>query len=101
MGSRVARPHLFIFSDDHAWVQDNLEFDQPTTFVLANPPDRGFRDMQLMSRCRHHIIANSSFSWWGAWLDPRPDKLVVAPVRWFSSGTLDTRDLLPDRWVRL
>lgn len=98
---RAGTPHLFVFSDDQDWTRGNLKSDLPTTYVSTNPPDRGFRDMQLMSRCRHHIIANSSFSWWGAWLNPRAEKTVVAPARWFASGTLDTRDLLPDRWVRL
>lgn len=101
IAERVASPHLFVFSDDHAWVQENLRSNYPTTYVTANSPDRGYRDMQLMSRCRHHIIANSSFSWWGAWLNPRPDKVVVAPARWFIDKSNDTRDLLPGEWLRV
>ena len=99
--ARVGAPHLFIFSDDHDWARDNLRFDLPTTYVVANPPDRGFRDMQLMARCRHHITANSSFSWWGAWLNPRHDKIVVAPQAWFADPKIDTRDLIPQGWTRL
>ncbi|MGO4666598.1 alpha-1,2-fucosyltransferase [Bosea sp. 2RAB26] len=101
MCERLTSPHVFVFSDDQKWVQDNLRFNLPITYVNANPPDRGYRDMQLMSLCRHHVIANSSFSWWGAWLNPSKDKIVVAPERWFASDELDTRDLLPERWVRL
>jgi len=54
----------------------------------------------LMSRCRHHIIANSSFSWWGAWLDPRPDKIVCAPEHWFADKLINTSDLIPEGWIR-
>jgi hypothetical protein len=93
--------HLFVFSDDHDWVRDNLRFALPTTLVAANSPDRGFRDMQLMAMCRHHIIANSSFSWWGAWLNSAHDKIVVAPKKWFRVGDNDISDLIPHSWVRL
>jgi Glycosyl transferase family 11 len=98
---RAGAIHLFVFSDDQEWCRDNLALGMPTTFVAANSPDRGFRDMQLMARCRHHVIANSSFSWWGAWLNPSPTKIVVAPQRWFDAGSADTRDLIPASWVRL
>jgi Glycosyl transferase family 11 len=99
--SHVAKLHLFVFSDDHGWTRENLVSDLQTTYVTANPPERGFRDLQLMSRCKHHIIANSSFSWWGAWLNPSPNKIVVAPKRWFNTLTHDTSDLIPQSWVRL
>src|SRR5262249_17689343 len=98
---RVERPHLFMFSDDHEWTRANLAFDLPTTYVTANSADRGYRDMQLMRRCRHHVIANSSFRWWGAWLNPAPEKIVVAPARWFAGSDNDPRDLLPADWIRL
>jgi hypothetical protein len=93
--------HLFIFSDDQEWVRDNLRFALPSTLVAVNPPDRGFRDMQLMARCRHHIVANSSFSWWGAWLNSAPDKIVIAPRKWFRVEENDTSDLIPESWIRL
>jgi len=101
IAQRVPGIHLFVFSDDQHWVRENLRFDLPTTLVAANSPDRGFRDMQLMARCRHHIVANSSFSWWGAWLNPARGKIVVAPRRWFDASSNDTRDLIPPDWVRL
>ena len=101
VSARTVAPHLFVFSDDQAWARANLRFAVPTAFVDANTPDRGQVDMQLMARCRHHIIANSSFSWWGAWLNPSPDKIVVAPERWFRVNRHDTRDLIPPGWVKL
>ena len=101
VGHRVEAPHLFLFSDDPEWTRQNLEFPFPTTVVTANLPDRGYRDMQLMARCNHHIVANSSFSWWGAWLSPGGQKIVVAPSRWFNSASNDTRDLIPESWVRI
>jgi hypothetical protein len=101
IAARAGRPHLFVFSDDLQWTRANLRFAAPTTFVGANSPDCGYRDMLLMARCRHHIIANSSFSWWGAWLNPSRDKIVVAPQDWFGASRNDTRDLAPPTWVRL
>jgi hypothetical protein len=99
--ARAGPPLLFIFSDDQQWARANLRLAVPMTFVDANPPDQGHLDLQLMARCRHHIIANSSFSWWGAWLNPSPDKIVVAPQRWFGGAGHDTRDLIPPNWVQL
>jgi hypothetical protein len=101
ISTRAGAPHIFVFSDDRQWTRANLRFAVPTTFVGANPPDRGYCDMQLMARCRHHIIANSSFSWWGAWLNPSREKIVVAPQQWFCATGKDTRDLIPQNWVRL
>jgi hypothetical protein len=69
--------------------------------VDHNGAENGFEDLRLMSRCAHHIIANSTFSWWGAWLNPSPDKIVVAPKRWFADESIDSSDLLPESWVKL
>jgi hypothetical protein len=99
--ARTQKPHLFVFSDDHEWTRHNLRFPVATTFVVANSAARGHLDMALMSRCRHHILANSSFSWWGAWLNPSREKIVVAPRRWFKADAPDCRDLVPQDWVRL
>lgn len=100
--SRLANPHIFVFSDDHEWVRENLHLSLPVTFVNTNSSDRGFRDIQLQSMCRHHITANSSFSWWGAWLNPRRDKIVIAPTHWLVDATGDdSRDRVPELWLRM
>lgn len=99
--AHVPAPHIFVFSDDQQWARANLKLEVPTTIVDFNSPEQGHRDMHLMMRCRHHIIANSSFSWWGAWLSPSCEKIVIAPRRWFNDASRDTRDLIPMSWVRL
>lgn len=97
---RVPDAHFYVFSDDPDWVAANLEVGRPLTLMRINDGNSGMYDLDLMRRCRHHVIANSSFSWWGAWLNPAPDKLVVAPARWFAAADHDTRDLLPAAWMQ-
>lgn len=91
---------FFVFSDDPDWVEGNLDIGSPFRVVRHNGPGNDYEDLSLMSACFSHVIANSSFSWWGAWLCANPDKIVVAPSRWFDGARSDTRDLLPDNWVR-
>jgi Glycosyl transferase family 11 len=93
--------HFFVFSDEPEWAWSNMRLGRPTTFVTLNGPDGDYEDLRLMSLCRHHVIANSSFSWWAAWLAARSDSLVIAPRRWFADPTNDTSDLIPARWLRL
>lgn len=97
----IANPVLFVFSDDPDWVRANLKAPYPITIVDHNGPERCAEDLRLMSACRHHVLANSSFSWWGAWLDPRPEKIIVAPQQWFRCTDLCTVDLVPAGWSRL
>lgn len=92
---KVGQPvTLFVFSDDTEWCASNM----PGTIVKGT--DR-YDDLQLISLCSHGIIANSSFSWWGEWLNKNPNKIVVAPKQWFVNSAIDTRDLIPERWIRL
>jgi hypothetical protein len=90
--------HLFVFSDDVDWAKGNLKSDIAITVIDLNNP--GYLDMYLMSLCKHNIIANSSFSWWGAWLNQNSDKIVIAPNKWFANGQL-TPDIYPSGWVKL
>lgn len=99
VAGHLAAPHFFVFSDDHTWVIENFNIGHQYTLVDVNGPDRGIWDMALMKRCRHHIIANSSFSWWGAWLNPSQKKIVVTPKHWFAGANLDTKDLIPCGWL--
>lgn len=101
MASLVPEPHFFIFSDEAGWVKENLSLPYPSTVVAHNGALEGYQDLRLMSLCRHHIIANSSLSWWGAWLCTNPGKTVIAPRRWFSDPSIDTGDLIPAGWLRL
>jgi hypothetical protein len=98
---RVADPVFFLFSDDPDWVREHLKIDWAVVVVEHNDSDTGHEDLRLMGLCRHHVIANSTFSWWGAWLNPSPEKIVVAPKRWFAEDSIDTSDLLPADWVTL
>lgn len=93
--------HFYIFSDDHAWVGENFKLDYPATMVDYNNASRNYEDLRLMSLCSHQIIANSSFSWWAAWLNQNKEKLVFAPQHWFNDFSLDTQDLIPDGWIKI
>ena len=99
--SRVESPVFFVFSDDMDWVKSNLKLDVKTVMVNHNSGSESYNDMRLMSMSKHHIIANSSFSWWGAWLNPNPEKIVIAPKKWFRNGEFDTSDLIPSNWIRI
>ena len=99
--NKIKDPHFFIFSDDPEWVKINLNIDFPTIFITHNGPEKNYEDLKLMSLCKHNIIANSSFSWWGAWLNDNPQKIVIGPLNWFRDNKINTRDLMPEYWNRL
>ena len=71
------------------------------TIVDCNDASRNYEDLRLISMCKHNIIANSSFSWWGAWLNSNLDKLVIAPQKWFNDETRNTKDIIPERWIKM
>ncbi len=98
LAERVKDPHFFLFSDDWEWVREHFHPPYDTTLVDINSKEEGHEDMRLMSMCAHHIVANSSFSWWGAWLNRKEGKRVYAPKKWFAVDHMDTRDLFPDGW---
>jgi len=95
---KIGGATFFVFSDDISWAKDNLKINYPAVFVDHNTIDNAYEDLHLMSHCKHHIIANSSFSWWGAWLCQNQNKIVIAPHQWFNSAEHDTKDLIPQSW---
>ncbi len=99
----VAAPEatFFIFSDDPQWTADNLRVDAPAVYVTHNVGKKNREDLRLMTACRHFVIANSTFSWWGAWLSRSPQKVVLAPRRWFAVEHGSEADLLPVDWERI
>ena len=92
---------VLYFTDDPEWVQKELMPVMNGEIVSSSISQNHFQDFHLLSICHHNIIANSSFSWWAAWLNANPDKRVIAPQKWFNQAKLDTRDLIPETWARL
>jgi hypothetical protein len=97
----VSDPVYFFFSNDIPWVKENIKTSREHHFIDNNTGAASWEDLRLMSRCKHTIIANSSFSWWGGWLNAYQKKIVIAPKQWMSNPTIDTKDLIPVTWMRL
>jgi hypothetical protein len=104
MRERLTSPQFFVFSDDLSWCRQNLH-DANCDFVEVSGQKENFvPDFWLLSLCKHTIIPNSTFSWWAAWLNENPDKIVIGPHRWFNDEVLNAQalqDTMPENWVRL
>lgn len=96
--ANVRNPAYFVFSDDMQWVKDNLPLPN-CTYVDHNSGKQSFNDMYLMSLCRHNIIANSTFSWWGAWLNNNSNKIVIMPERWMNDNACP--GIFPAHWIKM
>jgi hypothetical protein len=97
----VPNPCFYIFSDDPGWVKENFKAEHEFRIVDCNDSRTGYEDLRLMSNCKHNIICNSTFSWWGAWLNNNENKTVTAPKKWFNNPFVNTSDIIPDAWVKL
>jgi len=95
--SKIKDPRYFVFSDDIDWCKKNLAIKN--TIFVSNK--KGSEDLRIMASCKHNIIANSSFSWWGAWLGENDDKVVISPKSWFKSREADSSDIIPSRWQKI
>lgn len=101
ISSKVSEPHFYLFSDDIAWVKENFKINYPCTIVDINTEENGYYDLELMKNCKHNIIANSSFSWWGAWLNDNTNKIVISPQKWVATTKINAQDTICENWIRL
>ncbi len=97
--NKVPNAHYFVFSDDIAWAKENIKTGFPTEFV-GQGPAKNYEDLELMRLCTHHILSNSTFGWWGAWLSEFDKKgLTISPTHW--AAKFESTDLVPERWIKL
>ena len=97
--SLLPNASFVVFSDDHISAREIMSGEPASLWIDGNDTDYAYEDLWLMSCCKHHIIANSSFSWWGAWLNPSPDKIVITPTYWFNTYHSYFPDLYPSGWT--
>ncbi|PIY93592.1 MAG: alpha-1,2-fucosyltransferase [Candidatus Magasanikbacteria bacterium CG_4_10_14_0_8_um_filter_32_14] len=97
--NKLGELNIFVFSDDIAWVKENLRLEN--LYFVSSPDIKDYEELILMSRCKHNIIANSSFSWWGAWLNANKNKTVITPKKWFQKYNINQKHIVPKSWIRL
>ena len=94
-------PVVLVLSDDPLWAEESLRFDVETVHVEIEAPLTDIESLALMARCRHHVISNSSFSWWGAWLAEHDTQQVIYPARWFKNTSIAANFRFPSHWSSL
>ena len=98
---KIKSPRYYIFSDDQNWSRKNIKSKHICTYIDHNQGKESHEDIRLMSQCKHNIIANSSFSWWGAWLNQNSKKIVIAPNQWFMDKSVNQKDIIPKSWIKI
>lgn len=98
MQQLIADPTLYIFSDDIAWCKNNLIGYDKIIFLDHNKNEDNYKDLYLMSKCKNNIIANSTFSWWGAWLNNNTEKIVISPEEWLPFHGIKSKQMIPSSW---
>jgi hypothetical protein len=102
ISEKVSNPQYYIFSDDINWCKENLNFN--ISFIFVDDSHIGFKAsnyLQLMTLCKHFIVSNSTFAWWGAWLGEKERSIIIGPDKWFSDKSYDSNDVLPERWIKI
>jgi len=93
--------HIYVFSDDIEWARNNIDYPEHTISYVSSVKIPDYEELYLMSLCTHNIIANSTFSWWGAWLGTQTNKMIIAPTQWTSTKTATELDILPTSWIQV
>lgn len=101
IADKITHPVFFIFSDDIEWARQNLNPKHKVVYVSGAEGKLPHEEMILMSRCKHNIIANSTFSWWGAWLNPNNKKIVIAPDKWVNIPGAYGDQIVPPTWAKI
>lgn len=91
----------YLFTDSLELVKEEFREFANIKYIVSESNQPSWIDMMLMSTCKHHIIANSSYSWWGAWLGVNPNKTVIAPEKWFANNEVDYSNVVPEKWIKL
>jgi hypothetical protein len=99
ISQKISNIELFVFSDDIEWVKENLISRFPVTFISNDVTKNALEDFYLMTVCKHNIIANSTFSWWAAWLNSNTDKIIIAPKKWYNTSQFNYKDVYPISWI--